>query len=104
MEWSVYLIQTKHKKGMKVPVKIGVTANIERRLKSLQTGNPYKLECKALIPCKSKDSAYDLELFLHKQLDRHRMQGEWFRSDFSLKPLIEKYNGIYEQNVKHHKA
>lgn len=101
MEWFVYLIQTKPKKKVSVPVKIGVTSNAERRLKSLQTGSPFKLHCTALIPCKSKESAYDLESFLHKQLSRHRMEGEWFRQNFALKPLIAKYNRIYEQSVEH---
>lgn len=55
--------------------KIGVTNNIERRIKTLQTGNadPIKLEYieERYLPHKA-------ETFLHRQFSASKVQGEWF--------------------------
>lgn len=76
----------------KSPVKIGVTIDIDARIKNLQTGNPYPLKCKALIECKSRKEAYNLESYLHHRLKRFRLEGEWFKSEyFNLKKLLGEY-------------
>jgi hypothetical protein len=57
--------------------KIGFSANVERRLKSLQTGNPDKLQIHhvELVP---KEQVRLLERKIHKDLAHYRLKGEWF--------------------------
>jgi len=58
-------------------VKIGVTNNIAKRLATLQTGNPWRLEVKALV---YRTDAFQYEAALHEYFDKQRMRmdGEWF--------------------------
>lgn len=72
----VYFIQCGHDK--KPPVKVGVASNIDKRLKSLQTGNPYELKLLCSIECKNTKEAYNLECFIHSELKSRRIRGEWF--------------------------
>jgi len=55
-------------------VKIGYAANVESRLKGLQTASPALLEILAIIKC-SRETETDLHIFY----DKHREIGEWFR-------------------------
>ena len=72
--------------------KIGVTSDLQKRIDSLQTGNPYRLRCIAYIECHKKEDAYKLENYLHRKLKRFRLMGEWFRSgSWDLKELLDKY-------------
>lgn len=76
----------------KPPVKIGVTTDVDARITSLQTGNPHKLTCKALIECESRAEAYKLESYLHYKLRRFNLIGEWFKSEyFNLKDVLSEY-------------
>ncbi len=75
MRHYIYFIQCGHKRN---PIKIGVAINVSRRLKELQTGNPYKLKILDIYECKSRSHAYDLEARLHKTFKKKRMEGEWF--------------------------
>lgn len=56
--------------------KIGFSANVEKRLKSLQTGNPDKLEIHHKILCKGNHR--ELEKKIHQELSYKRLSGEWF--------------------------
>lgn len=68
------------------PVKIGMTgAGVEKRLKGLQTGSPYRLE---IIKVISTNKA--AERRLHRALASHRLNGEWF------KPVAEVMAAIAE--------
>lgn len=55
--------------------KLGMSANVEKRVKQLQTGNPRTLVllCKMYFPNKRK-----LESYLHRQFKNERRNGEWF--------------------------
>lgn len=57
--------------------KIGFTSNVEKRLKTLQTGNPDRLEIvySFAVPA---DRVRKLERHLHKDIGYKRIQGEWF--------------------------
>jgi hypothetical protein len=57
--------------------KIGFSANVERRLKSLQTGNPDKLAIHHVEPV-PKEQVRLLERKIHKELSYYRLKGEWF--------------------------
>ena len=57
-------------------IKIGFTTiNVEKRLKSLQTAHPYKLELLATTP-----GTTEYEKSLHDRFSSHRLKGEWFKS------------------------
>ena len=56
-------------------IKIGITSNIRKRIKNLQTGNPNKLK---VIFTYYVDNAEQLEMELHKKFKRKRKAGEWF--------------------------
>jgi hypothetical protein len=64
----IYFIKAKN------TVKIGYSANPEKRIKELQTGNPEKLELLLTIP-----GNRETEAAFHTYFDRARLEGEWFR-------------------------
>lgn len=57
------------------PIKVGVAHNVPGRLRTLQTGNPYRFELLYVLP-----GAHDLEWQLHKRIEPNRTDGgaEWF--------------------------
>jgi hypothetical protein len=90
MNWVVYIIQQGKKPGS--PIKIGVTCNIQRRVKHLQTANPYPLVLQGAIPCYSRIDAHNLEAYFHRCMHKKRMQGEWFRGDVPLQRIINDFD------------
>ena len=69
----IYLIKTKGNDFYK----IGYTSDsINKRLKSIQTGCPYKPKVINKI-----NGSMDQEKILHTLFKEHRTQGEWFRLD-----------------------
>lgn len=58
--------------------KIGVTTNINKRIKALQTGCPFKIELVALL---KTDEHYKIESELHIGLEPYQTYGEWFLLD-----------------------
>lgn len=55
-------------------IKIGFTAGqVEKRLSSLQTAHPYKLELLATFP-----GAIEYEKSLHDRFSSYKLEGEWF--------------------------
>lgn len=69
----IYLIKTKDNDFYK----IGYTSDcINKRLKSIQTGCPYKL--KVINKIKGK---WEQERILHTLFKEYRTQGEWFKLD-----------------------
>jgi len=67
---AVYVIQA----GDDGPVKIGYTSGpAEKRLRGLQTGNPYKLR---ILKVFDGDERHESEL--HRRFAGHRIRGEWF--------------------------
>ncbi|QDP52103.1 MAG: hypothetical protein Unbinned706contig1000_47 [Prokaryotic dsDNA virus sp.] len=91
MNYSVYFIYCGDQQNS--PVKIGVTSDIDNRISNLQTGNPYVLVCKALIPCSDKEQAYKLESYLHNRFKKKRMNGEWFRLyGFNMKSILNDFS------------
>lgn len=66
----VYFIQIQPPVG---PIKIGITANIKKRLFQLQTACPYDLKVLSTIP-----GWKDTELIIHEKFKNYRIRGEWF--------------------------
>lgn len=94
----VYLIKAGHKKTD--PVKIGYSKDPEDRLKSLQTGNPIKLQLYMKIKCNDEAHARRLERTLHEMLGTQNLRNEWFRLKYTQIPtLLEKFanNEAYDQ-------
>jgi hypothetical protein len=56
-------------------IKVGVAKDIQRRRRTLQTGNPSLLEIMGWI---QSDDDYRLETSLHKLFEARRGLGEWF--------------------------
>ena len=74
----VYFIQSGY--GKKPPIKIGVAENIDKRLLELQPGNPEELKVVASIKCANRMEAFNIESYLHRQLSKRKIRGEWFAS------------------------
>ena len=54
-------------------IKIGRSKNPKKRLKQLQTGNPNRLKLIASFKGKGEEEKY-----LHEELNRYKLKGEWF--------------------------
>lgn len=68
---TIYFIKSDETKE----IKIGYTSGeVEKRLKSLQTGHPYKLQVLATMP-----GSRDDEKNLHERFASSRLSGEWFK-------------------------
>ncbi len=59
-------------------IKIGVTSNLESRIKQIQTGNPYKIIILRTYN-EQKSNIEFLEKKLHLLFDNFRLNGEWFK-------------------------
>lgn len=77
---GVYLVQA-HPSGR---VKIGYSANVDRRLRSLQTGSPEQLK---LVSVLDLDRAGENEI--HKRFMHLRVHGEWFEPE--VLDLLDEY-------------
>ena len=68
-------------------VKIGHISSynrLQKRLSSLQIGNPHKLNVIKIIP----ELSMELEKSLHRHLERFGVRGEWFVFSNTIKKLI----------------
>ena len=65
-------------------IKIGTAKNLRRRLTSLQTSSPAKLELLCSIKLKSVEIAKELEQSLHQKFSDIRIRGEWFKAEREL--------------------
>lgn len=70
--------------------KIGVTKNIEKRFKHLNTGNPNMINKVKVY--KSISNAHQIETMIHNDLKQYRHKGEWFNCDLNLIfSIVDKY-------------
>lgn len=73
-------------------IKIGVSSYPEKRIKDLQTGNPYEIK---LLLAINSDDAYQLENQFHKYFKNINSGGEWFEINEDVKNFV-KYLKIKE--------
>lgn len=68
------------------PIKIGVSNNVKKRLVTLQTGCPWRLEIKA---ARFDSNAFQMEKWLHEHFAewRIRTDGEWFLPPEGVDPV-----------------
>ena len=71
-------------------VKIGIARNPFTRIRELQTGNPLDLRLVAIEDA-GEDARY-LEHYVHHALRAHRMRGEWFRLDDTVRTCVERFS------------
>lgn len=57
-------------------IKIGVSKDVEKRLKTVQTGRSEKVH---IYHNEEREDAYKLERLLFKKFARYRKEGEWFK-------------------------
>ncbi len=69
----LYILSCKNQEYFKIGVCKEDT--IERRIKSLQTGNPYTI---ILEYYDDRENATKAEAYLHRQLAEYQVSGEWF--------------------------
>ena len=79
--------------GRTGPIKIGKAANVQSRLKSLQTSSPQPLYLLGVI-----DS--DIEDILHARFERFQIRGEWYEPAPELKRFIN-YRGNRNRRKNH---
>ena len=73
----VYIIQELNELNTK-RIKIGKANKPTKRLRTLQTGNPYTLTLLGTIECEDSEEANTLERQIHARLSKDRRRGEWF--------------------------
>lgn len=87
-EFGLYIIN-QHQSGY---YKIGITKNLNRRLKQLQTGNPGKFNPVYFV---TLDEPRKLENLLHFYWFKKRIHGDWFlldKTDLDAMPMIIYFN------------
>lgn len=65
-------------------IKIGVTRNLKQRMASLKTAASSKIELIAAV-----EGGADVERALHRKLQPHRLEGEWFRDCAEVRVAIQ---------------
>jgi hypothetical protein len=82
----IYILRTDS--GSETFYKIGYTKKeISKRIKSLQTGCPYKLELVRIF-----QGTQEKEKEIHSILKSSRFHGEWFRDDFLVRETLNIYD------------
>jgi hypothetical protein len=72
---SVYLIQ------VGPLVKIGLSVNVRKRLKSLSAGMAEAPTAVMYREFRFNEQAFAVERFMHRHFLQHRVRGEWFKID-----------------------
>jgi hypothetical protein len=80
-------------------VKIGVTADIYDRMKTLQVGCPDDLRLIGVIVAESADEADTIEGRLHHEWRTARARGEWFRAEPELLAYVSTAAVDYHQEM-----
>ena len=70
---NIYFIQS----VLGGPVKVGLAANIETRLKTFQTGSPFPLRIVKSITGVKRQTEQEL----HRKFAKYRLHGEWFSEE-----------------------
>lgn len=82
------------------PVKIGISQIPRARLKTLQTGCPFKLRLLHLRKCRNRDHALEHEKSFHHIYRAKRLQGEWFNVDLNLASSLIDINLAHEAHFE----
>ena len=88
---KVYFLQERKKNGF---IKIGRTADLPERTRTLQQGNPHELKKIATIP-----GCPNIETTIHKDLEAFRFRGEWFEPTDEVLDYIEKIQRVDPEGI-----
>ena len=80
---NVYFVRA----GNRGAIKIGMADDVESRIAELQCGNPFKLNIISIIPCDSREQAFETERRIHKFFARQCIRGEWFQGNIDFRKL-----------------
>jgi hypothetical protein len=79
-------------------LKIGVTNDIDKRIKSLQTGNPFPI---VLEYIEERYKPHKAETFLHRSFQDRCVSGEWFR-DLTIREIRGKLMMFFDQECENY--
>lgn len=66
--------------GIDLPYsKLGISDNVDRRIRDMTTGTPFDIFCEYSVPLENRLAALAAETKMHIELDGVRVRGEWFR-------------------------
>jgi predicted GIY-YIG superfamily endonuclease len=71
----VYVVSLK---GVRKKCKVGVSADVAKRVKQLATGSPFEIVLSYVMDVYSMELAYRAEKKIHESLKQYRGNGEWF--------------------------
>jgi hypothetical protein len=84
--------------------KIGESDNINKRIKTIQTYSPIKLDLIAYLPCKDKKQAKYIEGKLHDKFILLNTSGEWFKLlEHNIHEIINSYKFILTKEYDYNK-
>jgi hypothetical protein len=86
---AVYFVQAKQGG----PIKIGVSSDVPKRIRAIQTTSPAELLVLRVIPSGGRE----LERKLHESFAAHRLHGEWFEPAQELLDYIRDLSGDVEE-------
>lgn len=73
--------------------KIGITNNIQNRLKTFQTANHKKIKVINLVLSENREASFKLEKYLHEKYKKYNVSVEWFEfTNYMRKKVIEDMN------------
>lgn len=81
----VYMIGAFSPKRL-VSIKVGVTKDVAKRIKQIQTGQALEVRLIAAWKAKGRLHAFDVEASVHRQFGKQRVRGEWYR-DYMIRRL-----------------
>lgn len=98
----VYLIAHGGPERFTGPVKVGMSRYPDKRLASLQTGNPHSLSFVFKFKAPSRDLAMFAEKVFHDVARERRLSGEWFdmSPEFALNTLVKTFMAMVAQDIQ----
>lgn len=74
----IYIFARVKNNSLTGPVKIGISNQVESRLRSVQTACPFQIEIAFRFSCPIREIARGIELSFHKTQTGRHLYGEWF--------------------------
>jgi len=75
---AVFLYVMQMECGTIRPIKVGISALPERRLLNIQTASPFPIKLMLTVDCESRETAKEIEGYIHAFFHEFRLNGEWF--------------------------
>ncbi len=91
---KIYIVSSKTPEGKNY--KIGITNDMEKRLRSIKTGNQFKVQIEYLEEIDESVNVLEMENWIHSTFGLVRLEGEWF-GDLTQKQIRRK---IYQYLLK----